>query len=161
MERGDARRDYNPDPHQQLLENAAAALGLDISDESSQLFRSLQIAARDNSHERVLRTCEHIVTSLGETGPTARQIAALFGNHMAGSKIIHCVLHDYHHEDKDLDSAMAAFKSKYCDSCPDRSPRPSEWKFTDAIRRELEAKHREFIREFNARGNGYRFTPFD
>jgi len=153
--------DYNPDPNQQLLENAAASLGIDISDKSSVLFRGLQIAASDNSPERVLRTCEYIVTSLSATGPTARQIAALFGTQMAGSKILHCALYNYHHEAKDFDLALAEFKSKYCDSCPDRSPRPAEWKFTGAVRREFEAKHHEFIRKFNATGTGFRVTPSD
>lgn len=87
--------DPSPDPYMQLFENAAAALDIDISDESSPLFRGLQIAARDNSPERVLRTCEHLVTSLGATGPVAQNIAALFGSQMAGSKVLHCALHDY------------------------------------------------------------------
>jgi hypothetical protein len=153
--------DYNPDPYQQLLENAAASLGIDVSDKSSPFVKGLQIAARDNSPEKVLRTCEYVVTSLGATGPTARQIAALLGTQMAGSKILHCALHNYHHETKDFDSALAEFKSRYCDSCPDRAPRPAEWEFTDAIRREFEAKHNEFIRKFNATGVGFRFTPSD
>jgi hypothetical protein len=153
--------DYNPEPYQQIMENAAAAIGLDISDKNSALFRGIQIAARDNSPERVLRTCEHIVTSLGATGPIAQHIAALLGTQMAGSKVVHCSLHDYHLEAKDFDSALAAFKAKYCDSCPDRVPRPNDWKFRDAIRRELEAKHEGFIKKFNSTGAGFRFTTSD
>lgn len=153
--------DYHPDPYQQLLENAAASLGIDISDKTSALFQGLRIAARDNSPEKVLRTCEHIVTSLGATGPTARQIATLFGTQMSGSKIVHCALHDYHCEAKDFDSALDEFKSKYCDSCPDRAPRPTEWKFTGTIRQEFEAKHHGFITKFNATGAGFRFTAVD
>lgn len=121
--------DYNPDPYWQILENAAASLGIDISDKSSPLFQGLRVAARDNSQERVLRTCEHLVTSLGAAGPTAVEIATVFGTQMAGSKILHCALHDYHHEARDFDSGLAEFRSKYCDSCPDRSPRPPEWQF--------------------------------
>jgi hypothetical protein len=153
--------DYNPDPFQQLIESAAASLGIDLSDKNSPLFQRLQIAARDNSPERVLRTCEHIVTSLGATGPIARRITELFGTQMAGSKIIHCTLHNYHEEAGDFDSAMAEFKSKHCDSCPDRSPRPPEWNFTSAARQEIEAKHKKFITEFNSTGAGFRFTQLD
>jgi len=80
---------------------------------------------------------------------------------MAGSKILHCALHNYHHEARDFDSALAEFRSKYCDSCPDSAPRPAEWKFTEAIRREFQAKHEEFIRNFNAMGAGFRLTPSD
>jgi hypothetical protein len=150
--------DYNPEPYQQILENAAAAIGLDISDKSSALFRGIQIAARDNSPERVLRTCEHIVTSLGATGPIARQIAALLGTQMAGSKVFHCSLHDYHHEARDFDSGLIEFKAKYCNSCPDRAPRANDWKFNEAVRQEFQAKHEEFIKKFDATGAGFRFT---
>jgi hypothetical protein len=153
--------DYNPDPYQQILENAASSLGIDLSDKSSPFFKGLQIAARDNSPERVLRTCEHVVTSRGATGPTARQIEGLFGTQMAGSKILHCALHNYHHEAKDFDSALSGFGSKYCNSCPDRAPRPPEWKFTDAIRREFQTKHGDFIKKFNATGPGFRYTSSD
>jgi len=56
-----AEGDYSPDPYLQILENAAASLGLDISDKSSPLYQALLIAAKDNSPERVLRTCEQRV----------------------------------------------------------------------------------------------------
>jgi hypothetical protein len=153
--------DYHPEPYLQILENAAGSLGIDISDKSAPLYQGLQIAARDNSPERVLRTCEHILTSLGATGPTARRIAALFGTQMAGSKVVHCALHNYHYEAKDFDSALGEFKLKYCDSCPDRTPRPSDWKFTETVRHEFEEKHYEFITKFNDAGSGFRFTKSD
>jgi hypothetical protein len=153
--------DYHPDPYLQILENAAGSLDIDISDKSAPLYQGLQIAARDNSPERVLRTCEHIVTSMGATGPTARQIAAVFGTQMAGSKVVHCALHNYHYEAKDFDLALGEFKLKYCDSCPDRTPRPSEWRFTEAVRHEFEEKHHEFITKFNETGSGFRFTKSD
>jgi hypothetical protein len=148
-------------PTQQLVENAAASLGIDLSDKNDPLVRGLEIAVRDDTPDRALRTCEHIVVSLGATGPTARRIAALFATQMAGSKIIHCALHDYHLEAKDLDSALTEFKSKYCNSCPDRAPRPTDWKFTGANQREFLAKHKDFIVRFNATGAGFRFTPSD
>jgi len=156
-----AEGDYNPDPYLQLLENAAASLGIDVSDKSSPLYQGLLIAARDNSPERVLRTCEHIVTSLGATGPMARQIAALFGTQMAGPKIVHCSLHDYHLEERDFDSTLAAFKLRYCDSCPDKAPRPLDWELTDSVKDEFQTKHEAFVRKFNATGAGFRFTSSD
>ena len=119
------------------------------------------IAARDNSPERVLRTCEHIVTSLGAAGPMARQIAALLGTQMAGSKIIHCSLHDYHIEGRDFESALAAFKLRHCDACADKAPRPPDWELTDSVEGEFQTKHEAFVRKFNATGAGFRFTSSD
>lgn len=153
--------DYNPDPYLQILENAAASLGIDVSDKGSPLYQGLLVAARDNSPDRALRTCEHIVTSLGATGPVARQITALLGTQMAGSKIIHCSLHKYHLEGRDFDSALAGFKLRHCDSCPDKAPRPADWEFTDSVRDEFQTKHEEFVRKFNATGRGFRFTSSD
>jgi Domain of unknown function (DUF4365) len=149
------------DPAQQVIENAAATLGIDLSDENDPIVQGLRVAVRDNTPEKVLRTCEYIMTSLGATGPTARRIAALFGTQMAGSKILHCALHSYHLEGKDFDSALSEFKSKYCDRCPDRAPRSNEWEYTNEVRQELEEKHREFVGAFNSTGAGYRFTPSD
>lgn len=153
--------DYSPDPHLRLLENAAASLGLDISDKSSPLYEALLIAAKDNSPERVLRTCEHIVTSLGATGPMARYIGTLFGTQMARSKIVHCSLHDYHLGGRDFDSVLAAFKLQHCDSCPDKAPRPQDWEFTDSVRDEFQNRHEEFVRKFNATGAGFRLASSD
>jgi len=152
---------YRGDPVKQLIENAAASLGIDLSNESDPLVRGLQIAARDNSPERVLRTCEHMVVSLGAIGPTARRIQMLFGTQMAASKVLHCALHDYHLEARDLDSGLTEFKSKYCDSCPDRAPRPVDWKFSGANQQQFLAKYKEFVGKFNASGAGFRFTPSD
>jgi hypothetical protein len=132
--------DYQGDTVWQIFQNMATALHIDIRDENSPLVRGLRIAAKDNTPERVLRTCEHIVATPGAIGPIARHIAMLFNTQMAGSKIIHCALHDYHHEARDFDSTLAEFKLKHCDSCPDRTPRPPEWEFTEAVRREFQAK---------------------
>jgi len=149
------------DPAQQLVENAAASLGIDPSDESNPIVQGLRVAARDNTPERVLKTCEHILSSRGATGPIAREIEMLFGIQTAGSKIIHCALHRYHLEAKDLDSAFAQFKSQFCDSCPDQAPRPAEWKYTKEFQRDFNAKHLQLVRDFNATGAGFRLTSSD
>lgn len=152
---------YRGNPAQQIMENAAAALGIDLSDETDPLVRGLRIAAMDNSPERALRTCEDLIVSRGATGPVARQIEDLMGIQTAGSKVLHCALHSYHREGKELDSALAEFKHLYCDSCPDKRPRPTDWKYTPAFLQEFQAKHLQFIRDFNATGAGYRLTERD
>jgi hypothetical protein len=152
---------YNPDPYLQILENEASALGIDISDKDSALYRGIHVAAKDNSPQRVLKTCVHIVTSLGAVGPTARKIRNLFGTEMAASKIIHCSLHDYHYEARDFDSAAAHFTSLYCATCPDREPRSPEWRYTQKVQEEFQEKHRNFIKLFNSTGAGFRFTEAD
>ncbi len=122
--------DYVGDTVWQIFQNMAAGIGLDISDESSPFVRALRIAARDDSPERVLVNCEHIAVSFGAIGPLARQVASLFNVKTAASKVVHCMLHNYHVEGKELDAAYLEFKSKHCDRCKDKTARPVGWKYS-------------------------------
>src|SRR5262249_17771786 len=81
--------DHQGDTNWQIIQNIASGLGVDISDESSPLVHGLRIAARDDSPERILLQCEHLLVSLGATGPVARDIRRLFNITVAGSKVVH------------------------------------------------------------------------
>src|SRR5438309_3483345 len=97
--RGEAvEGDYQGDTIWQIIQNMATGLGIDISNENSPLVRGLRIAARDDSPERILANCEHLLVSLGATGPVARQIRGIFNIATAGSKVVHCTLYNYHVE---------------------------------------------------------------
>jgi len=119
--------DYEGNTLLQAAQNMAAALGIDPSDENNPVVRALIVAVRDNTPERVLTNCEHLLVTQGEMGPNAQLIHRTFNIGTAGSKVVHCTLHDFHHEDKELDSAYETFKRRYCDSCGDCSPRPVGW----------------------------------
>jgi hypothetical protein len=153
--------DYHGDTTWQIIQNIASELGIDLSDEHDPLVRGLRIAAKDNSSERVLATCEHILASLGATGPIASEITRLFNISTAGSKVIHCTLHDYHVEGKDLDSAYAEFKARHCESCPDRKPRPEGWRGSEQEIRAIWSLHRGFVAELAGTPNGFRRTSED
>lgn len=139
----------------------ATGLGVDISDENSPLVRGLRIAARDDSPERILTNCEHLLVSLGATGPVARQIRRGFNITTAGSKVIHCTLHNYHVEGKKQDAAYAEFKRKYCDSYPDRKPRPEGWHYGGEVRKQIEDQNREFVARLAGTPHGIRYTNQD
>ena len=153
--------DYHGDTIWQAIQNVASALGIDVGDENDPLVRGLRVAAKDSSSKRVLATCEHLLDSLGATGPIARQIARMFNITTAGSKVIHCTLHNYHVEGKDIDSAYADFRKRHCDSCPDRKPRPEEWRGTTEEIRQIQSIHRDFVQRLNGTPNGFRFTDED
>jgi hypothetical protein len=153
--------DYQGDPPWQIYQNIASALGIDISDENNPLVRGLKIAAKDNSPERVLSRCEHIVESQGATGPIARTIQQLFNTSMASSKVIHCSIHNFHVEGKELDAAYAQFKMRHCDSCSDQKPRPDGWRYTEQERRVLQARHRDLVARLVGTPNGFRYTSED
>ena len=153
--------DYQGDTVWQAVQNMATGIGLDISDENSVLVRELKIAARDNSPDRVLINCEHLLVTPGAMGPTARRIQQLLSIDTAGSKVVHCTMHDYHVEGRDLDSAYAEFKRRYCDSCPNTRPRSSNWRY-DNTARQLEAvQHNGFVKRFAGKAFGMRHTKED
>ena len=153
--------DYHGDIIWQIIQNIATGLGLDISDENSPLVRELRIAARDNSPERVLVNCEHLLVTPGAIGPTARQIQRLVGIGTAGSKVVHCTLHDYHVEGTDLDSAYAEFKRVHCDSCPDAKPRPAGWQYDDDARQLEIDRYGAFVARLAGTPFGLRYTSQD
>jgi hypothetical protein len=131
--------DYKPDSQWQIIRKLANANGIDTSDEDSPLVRSLRIASRDNNPDRVLIQCEHLLASQGAIGPNARVIAATLNIHTAGSKVIHCLLHDFHIEGKELDVAYEQFKIAHCSTCPDSRPRPPGWRYGGKVRTDIEA----------------------
>jgi hypothetical protein len=153
--------DYHGDTIWQIIQNMATAIGIDISDENVPLVRFLRVAAKDDTSKRVLATCEHILDSLGATGPTAQRIREVFNISTAGSKVIHCTLHNYHVEGKDLDSAYAEFKKRHCNSCPDRKPRPEGWRGTEEEIRKIHSLHRGFVANLAGTPNGFRYTNED
>jgi hypothetical protein len=153
--------DYQWDTTLQVIQKMAAAIGIDVSDENDPLVRSLRIAVKDDSPERVLVTCEHILASQGAQGPIARRIQRLFNLGTAGSKVVHCTLHNYHNEGRELDAAYGEFKRSYCDSCPDKKPRPDGWELTEDARHEIEIRNYEFVARLAGTEHGLRYTDKD
>jgi len=153
--------DYQGDTIWQVMQNIATGIGLDLTDENSPLVRDLRIAARDNNPERVLVHCEHLLATQGAIGPTARKIRRLFSIDTAGSKVIHCTMHDYHVEGRELNSAYTEFKRVHCDSCPDAKPRSSDWHYDTKARQIEKAEYSEFVARFLGKPFGLRYTDQD
>jgi hypothetical protein len=153
--------DYRGNTIWQAIQNMATALGIDTSDENDPFVRGLNIAANDDSPERVLARCEHILVTQGAIGPIARRIQTLFNTSRASSKVIHCTLHNFHVDGKELDGAYDEFKLRHCDSCPDKKPRPENWQFTHEEELKLRARHREFMERLVGTPFGFRFTNED
>lgn len=153
--------DYRGNIAWQIYQNIASALGIDLTDEKNPIVRGLRIAAKDDSPERVLQTCEHIVESRGAPGPVARAIEQLFNTGTAGSKVVHCSIHDFHVEGREMDVAYAEFKKTYCDSCPDRKPRPQGWRYTDEERQAIQTRHHNLVARLAGTRFGFRYTDQD
>lgn len=153
--------DYHGNNVWQIIQNIAASLGVDLSDDSQPLVQRLRIAAKDNSPERVLARCEHLLVSQGAIGPNAQLIQRLFNIGTASSKVVHCTLHNHHLEGKELDSAYEEFKQTHCDTCPDSKPRATGWRYSPDARRELESRHRDFVKRLAGTPQGIRYTSED
>jgi hypothetical protein len=153
--------DYYGDTIWQIIQNIATGIGLDLTDEESSMVRALRIAARDNSPERVLVHCKHLLAAQGAMGPNAREVRRLFAIDTAGSKVIHCTLHDYHVEARDLDSTYSEIKRVHCDSCPDAAPRSSDWHYDEKARQLEQDKYTEFVGRFLGKPFGLRYADQD
>jgi hypothetical protein len=153
--------DYEGNTIWQAIQNMATGLGVDVSDENHPLVRALKIAAKDDSPERILAHCEHLLVTQGATGPIAREIQVLFCTTRASSKVIHCTLHNFHLEGKEQDPTYDEFKRRHCDSCPDSKPRPTGWKLTSEQQSKLQSRHREFVDGLVGTPFALRFTSKD
>jgi hypothetical protein len=94
-------------------------------------------------------------------GPIARRIQKTFNLSTAGSKVVHCTLHNFHVEGKEQDGAYAEFKRRYCDSCPDTKPWPDDWHYVGEVRIQIEAKHKDFVARLDGTPHGIRYTDQD
>lgn len=153
--------DYEGDTIWQAIQNMATGLGFDVRDENDPLVRSLKIAAKDDSPERILAHCEHLLVTQGSTGPMARYIQIHFCTTRASSKVIHCTLHNFHLEGKQQDQAYDEFRRRHCNSCPDSNPRPKGWKLTSEEEVKLQIRHREFVDHLMGTPYAPRFTSED
>ena len=129
----------------QIYENMAAALGIDLSDPRDPIADVVRIGIEDLDPSRILKNCEHIFISLGPRGLPAQ----LLQLPTAGIKIIHCVLHKHAIQGLSLDPAYSAFKKQFCDKCPDSSPRPETWKYSDEWQQRENARRAEYMRVSN------------
>jgi hypothetical protein len=129
---------------QQAYESMAAALGIDLSDPNDRIARLVRIGIADYDPTRVLRNCEHLFISLGPHGLIADRLRLP----SAGSKLIHCVPHQQTIQSLTLDGAYESFKRQYCDQCPDASPRPPGWQWSEQWQQEENKRHEAYMKRF-------------
>ena len=139
-----------PATAEQIYENMAAGLGINMGDPTDPLTRIVRRGITDLNPGRVLQICDKTFVSLSGRMITIveRRLASQLSLPTVGSKVIHCVLHGYAVEHKSLDNAQSLFKTRYCDKCPDRSPRASDWEWSDDWQEEENKRHREFMENF-------------
>lgn len=105
----------------QIMENMLTGYGINPSSEPWP--RYIAQAVKDADLGRALKGCEHTFITPGRMP----EILFRVGLELAGPKFIHCTLHKYGIGGNDLDTVNAAFTSKYCNGCKDKSPRPADW----------------------------------
>ncbi|MGH9714591.1 MAG: DUF4365 domain-containing protein [Candidatus Acidiferrales bacterium] len=148
--RGESVEGDKPATAQQVYENMATGLGLDLSDPTNPLTIIFRKATEDADPSRILRDCEQVFVTLGRPSSAERIIRESL-NLPAGSKIIHCELNGHAVQGESLDIAYSQFKTHHCDTCPDRVPRPPEWAYTEEWRETENERLRPFMEKFWAR----------
>lgn len=132
---------------QQIYENMAAGLGIDLADRNNPISEAVRVGIADFDPTRVLRDCRHLFVCLSGRGPgflfylVARQLQL----QTMGAKVIHCTRHGYAREGQSLDETYERFRREYCDHCPDRSPRQPGWQYTHAWQLEENERNKELM----------------
>jgi hypothetical protein len=104
----------------------AWGLGIRMNDPNDPVASRIRIGITDLDPTRVLRECEHLFGWIGSVTPEGQRL----GLPSAGTKVLHCLLHDYTMEGLELDRVHDEFKRAHCDTCPDRAARDPAWKFS-------------------------------
>jgi hypothetical protein len=141
------KRHFSVEEARQVYENMAEAMGINLADPKDKISQVVRIGLKDLDPSRVLRNCERIFLSISFQGLIAEWLQLP----TAGGKVVHCDLHGHAAESLDLDVAYSGFKKLYCEKCPDCSPRPSTWVYSQEWQEEENKKHEQFMMDFDRR----------
>ena len=124
-------------------EQQAAALGINLNDPNDRIAEVVRIGLEDLDPTRVARNCRHIHLRSGSRGIPAEML----GLPTAGSKSIIFLKHGHSMQGLKLDDVYSLFSRRMpwspdqicCENCPDRSPHPMEWNWSEEWAVEQEA----------------------
>ena len=107
----------------QMYRDMAAAMGVDLSNDTDEIAEVINIGIADLNPERVLKNCQHLFVQPGSVGIPGQML----GLRSAGSKHLRCVKHGHDISGLVLDRVYALMNQMNCASCPDRSPHAADW----------------------------------
>jgi len=133
----------------------AAGLGIDLNDPNDRIAEVIRVGLEDLDPTRVARQCRHIHLRHGSYGVPAEML----GLPTAGSKSIICLKHGHSLQGLKLDAVYEMFSRTMpwdkdgvkCDKCPDVSPHPADWTWSDEWGEKQEALFAK-LREARAKG---------
>jgi hypothetical protein len=134
---------------EQVYTNMAIGIGIKMSDPNDPLTKLVRIGISDADPSRIFTTCKNIFISLGSMQTRERYLLQRLGL-PAGPKVIHCEKHRYALMGNTLDEAYAIFRDQYCKNCPDREPRPDEWRYSHDWHEEEGQRLAALVREFRS-----------
>jgi hypothetical protein len=132
---------------QQIYENMASALGIDLADQDDPFSESVRTGIADFDPTRVLRNCSHMFVTMSRrsSGFLFAILAQQLQLPTMGAKVLYCSLHKYVREGPSLDETYERFRRDYCDQCPDRAPHAPGWQYTHAWQLEQNERNKEFM----------------
>jgi len=123
-----SEKDENEDLEisRQIYIGMAESMGIDLSDSGDKIAEIVRIGLRDIDPTRVLKDCRYLYLAIGTGGVPARMLLLP----TAGFKTLFCTLHNHGIGSMSLDNACESLKEDYCSKCKNRSPHPSDWKWS-------------------------------
>jgi uncharacterized protein DUF4365 len=140
--------DTEPDLVKQIIENRATGLGIDMTNPDDPAAQLVRLGILDANPERALRHCQRSFVSISGAPPLVYMLSEMLQLPSMLGKRMHCDMHNYSVAGPTLDAACGIFKRKYCDTCNDVVPRPSDWKYSDEWQQQENERHTEFMAEF-------------
>lgn len=132
---------------QQVYQNMASALGIDLSDTDDLISQMVKVGIDDLDPTRVLRDCTHLFYTLSRQGHNFIHfmLAQQLQLPTMGAKVLHCTLHKYTRVGLSLDETYERFRRDYCDKCPDQTPRSADWHYTHEWQQGENDRNKEFL----------------
>ncbi|HLG95251.1 MAG TPA: DUF4365 domain-containing protein [Bryobacteraceae bacterium] len=118
--------------NRQIHQNILTSYGIDPTIEPWPSL--IELAIKDDDPTRVLKECKE---KLIFYHPFSDLLLTRLGLERANRKIIRCRLHGYVVGGRDLDGINAQFNERFCNKCPDRSPRADDWQFYNELEQEF------------------------
>ena len=128
----------------------ATELGINLSDPDDKIAEIVRIGLEDLDPTPVSKNCKHIHVVVGSYGMPGEML----GLPTAGSKRVVCLKHGHAIEGLKLNSTYESFRKSWpwdtesvrCENCPDVSPHPEGWEWSDEWEAEQHTKYQDMMK---------------
>ncbi len=125
-----------------IYKTMANTFGIDLSDDTDEISRIVNIGIKDLNPGRILQNCFHLFVMTSGTGAIGEWLKLP----TAGMKDLMCTKHLYRMRAISLDELYTTFKTEYCDKCNDCEKHSKDWQWTRSWQLEQNEIYKEYMK---------------